>query len=63
MAEHDGRVNAWWEAQRQWNASMEHDMVEHSRRLTALEKRIIFISGAAAAIGSLVGALMTGLMQ
>ena len=63
MAEHDGRINAWWTQQREWNLKMEQKVDKHSLRLGALERKVLFISGAAAAIGSIVGALVSGFMQ
>lgn len=63
QAEHDGRINAWWEAQRAWNMKVDTKLHTLSVKLTALEKKIIFVSGAAAAIGSVLGALITGIIN
>ncbi|MCP3977224.1 MAG: hypothetical protein GY720_22270 [bacterium] len=57
QAEHDGRINAWWEAQHGYNARMDASLAEYSRRLTGLERKVIFFSGAASAIGAIAGAL------
>jgi len=63
QAEHDGRINAWWEAQREWNMKVDTKLHTLSFRLTALERKIIFVSGAAAAIGSGLGALIMGVIN
>lgn len=57
-AEHGGRVNAYWEAQHELNNRVDERMVSLGNRLTAAEKRIAWFAGAAAAIGSIVGALL-----
>lgn len=62
-AEHDGRINAWWEAQRTWNAKTDQKMHNFGVKLSALEKKVIFFSGFAAALGSGLGALITGLLN
>ncbi len=54
-AEHDGRINAWWEAQHQWNAKAEARMDTFSLRLLAIEKRMMWVAGFAAAVGAFVG--------
>ena len=59
-AEHDGRINAWWEAQRVWNDKLEARMNTYSKRLSAVEKRMVFFAGGAAAVGSGLGALIQG---
>ncbi len=57
QAEHDGRINAWWEAQHGYNAKNDAMISEYQRRLTGLERKVIFFSGAASAIGAIAGAL------
>ena len=62
IAEHDGRINAWWFAQREWNDR--HDTkCQDTRdkigalnvRLTAIEKRIIYVAGVMSALGAAFG--------
>lgn len=59
QAEHDGRINAWWENQRNWNSRVEVKMCRASDRLSALEKKVMWFSGFAAAVGSVAGVLVT----
>ena len=54
-AEHDGRINAWWEAQHDWNAKVEARITVLEKRVTAIEIRIAMIAGVAAILGSLLG--------
>ena len=58
VIDHDSRIDVWWEQQHVWNARMEQKMDRISLRLTALEKRVMWLSGAAAAIGALIGNLL-----
>jgi len=55
VAEHDGRIEAWWEAQREWNAKMETQVIGLTQRLTAVEKRMMWWAGAAAGAGGWIG--------
>jgi len=59
IAEHDGRTNAYWEAQHKWDSEMASCMKELKDRLTAVEKKVFFISGMASAIGAIAGTLLT----
>jgi hypothetical protein len=54
-AEHDGRINAYWEQQFRLNAKLEAMMTSFDKRLTAVERRVFWVSGFAAGIGSLIG--------
>lgn len=58
IADHDGRIDAWWEQQHGWNRVMEADSRNRDTRLTALEKKVMYFSGASAAFGSVIGALI-----
>ena len=60
IAEHDGRIEAWWVQQREWNNRMEERMETLTHRVSSVEKRMMWIAGAFAAIGSLAGQLLTG---
>ena len=55
IQDHDGRIDAYWEQQHKWNARIETQMGEVYTRLTAIEKRVVFFAGAAAAAGALIG--------
>lgn len=47
-SKHDGRIDAWWEAQHEWNGKIEP-------RVSAVEKRLIWFAGFSAAVGAYVG--------
>ncbi len=51
-AEHDGRINAWWVAQHEFNPKLES-------RVSALEKRVILVTGFGAGAGAVAGTLLT----
>lgn len=54
---HDGRIDAWWEAQHKLNDKVELSQMVTAQRLSAVEKKIMFISGFAAMFGAVVGSL------
>ena len=49
QAEHDGRINAWWEQQFKLNTDL-------MTRVSIVERRMIYASGFAAGVGALIGA-------
>jgi len=55
-SEHRGRSEAKWEYQDKFNIHMESLIHAVMNRMTALEKKVIFFSGVAAALGSGIGA-------
>jgi hypothetical protein len=66
ISEHDGRINAWWATQHQWNKDhamenrAEREKVAKSisdvgLRMTALEKKVAVIVAIAALAGSFLG--------
>jgi len=57
VAEHDGRINAWWESQRRWNKGVEKDVRDIFTRVRCLEHRVIFASGFIGCIGAIIGAV------
>ena len=63
QASHDGKIYAWWEAQREWNKEMDAKVYAFGVRLTALEKKVILMSGVAAGAGSGIGAWITSLLS
>lgn len=56
-AEHDGRINALWEAQHTLNMLSEKRFHAFATRLGALERKVMWFSGFSAAVGGLIGAL------
>ncbi len=58
-AEHDGRTNAWWDAQRSWNGTCDTWQHAIGIRMSAIERKIMWIAGFAAAVGALAGNLLT----
>ena len=57
ISAHDGRIDAWWSTQHKWNDKIEAAISGLVSRMTALEKRVMLISGASAAFGSILGAI------
>lgn len=60
-AEHDGRINAWWEAQHDWNGKIEKWQHTIGARMSAIERKIMWVSGFAAAIGAVAGNVLSNL--
>lgn len=58
--DHDARIDAWWEEQHRRNRSVDDRLDGITKRLSALERRIMWFCGAASAIGGIVGALLGG---
>lgn len=56
IADHDGTTMAWWQAQREWNQRVDRKIADLNVRLTAAERRLIYVAGAASALGGSVGA-------
>jgi len=70
IADHDGRIDAYWEAQFKLNDKTEGKFVTfgdntegkfaaYGLRLAAVERRVMWFAGVAAGIGSVVGGLLT----
>lgn len=59
ISEHDGRTNAWWDAQHSWNNKQEEKMEVVHGRITALERRVMFVSGIASGVGAVAGTLLS----
>lgn len=57
--DHDGRNDAWWDSQHDWNAKKEQLDASFERRLSAVERRMAAVSAAAAAIGAVAGTLLS----
>lgn len=58
IAEHDGRINAYWDQQRQFNAEVQDDMRNVFSRLNAVERRAAWMAGVGAGAGALLGTLL-----
>lgn len=58
IADHDGRIDAYWDEQHRWNSKMEDVIESIGLRLTSVEKKIMWFAGASAAVGSVVGAFV-----
>jgi len=56
-AEHDGRINAYWEQQFKTNGEIKLLTEKLSDRVMGVERKVMYISGFAAAIGGLIGGL------
>lgn len=56
--EHDGRINAWWESQHKFNAEIEERFRKLENRVSAIEKRIFWMCGAASMLGAIIGAYL-----
>ena len=59
IADHDGRIDAYWEAQFKLNDKIEGKFGSLYNRLEALEKRVMWFAGVAAGVGSVIGGLLT----
>lgn len=56
MADHDGRIDAWWKQQFKHNSELK-------AKVSALEKRIYWISGVMAGLGGAAGSGISALVQ
>ena len=63
IAEHHGRTEAWWVQQRALNVKTEASLEQLTLRISSIEKRMMWIAGFAAAVGSLLGNLIMGGLQ
>lgn len=50
-----GEHSARWEEQRRVNETVQERLRRHDNLLSALERRVIFISGGASAVGAILG--------
>ncbi len=55
IAEHDGRINAYWEAQHKLNEQTEAKLNAYGTRLMALEKKVLLF----AALGAIAGSILS----
>ena len=61
--EHGTREEVLWENQGDWNERTTTKLASVDRRLTALEKRVIWFTGAAAGVGAMIGTLLQGALS
>jgi len=59
-ASHEGKITAWWESQFSWNSKKEREDHTRDTRLTAVEKRVVWLAGLAAGVGAYVGNYFQG---
>lgn len=60
IAAHDGREEAHVAEDQRWKAKTDERLDHHAGRLLAIEKRIMWFSGLAAAGGGVIGSFLTG---
>lgn len=58
IAAHDAKIDALWDEQRRFNEGTTRKFSDAFRRLSALEHRVMWLAGAAAAGGAVLGALI-----
>ncbi len=58
-AEHDGKINSYWESQRSWNNRVDEKLTCDLGRIIALEKRLVWLSGVAAGLGGTLGGVVS----
>jgi hypothetical protein len=63
IAEHDGKITAFWNQQHDWNKVVDVSFRDIYGRINSLEKKIMWFAGAGAAIGAIVGALLPKLIS
>lgn len=63
IAEHDGRIEAWWEAQHKWNAVVEGEIASLQQTVHNLEKRVAYFAGGGAVVGAFLGAFATWMVR
>ena len=61
--EHDGRIDAWWDAQHTWNEKMEDWVLSLQKAVTKFERRMAYTAGWASGAGAVVGSLLVVLFQ
>jgi len=58
----DGRDDAWWEAQHEWNSRVEKDMRTLERRVSVVERKMAAVAAIASTLGGFLGALIAKLV-
>ncbi len=62
-AEHDGRINALWSEQREFNRETTLVIKKCTERLVTMEKRLIWMVGFGSGIGAVLGAFGASLIR
>ena len=62
QAEQHGRGEERWASQNNLNAHLLGTIRDHERRLQALEKRVMYFAGSAAALGALISGLASSMI-
>ncbi len=52
---HEGQISAWWGEQHRLNEIQETRFLAVESRITAVEKRMVWVAGFAAGLGSIIG--------
>jgi len=58
LAKHCGKVDAYWKMQLDWNKNMLHWKDRVDIKISSLEKKVMWLTGFAAAIGAILGNLI-----
>jgi len=58
VAAHDARIDAYWDAQHNWNAKIDTGASQALSRISSIERKMMWWAGFAAAAGSVVGSLI-----
>lgn len=58
-ARHEGATDERRRSDDRWYSHVEGTLIEHGNRLTAVERKVVWISGFAAAAGAILGVLVT----
>ncbi len=56
---HEGQIQAWWSAQHEWNAKIEVRNRTADTAISEIQKKLMWITGASAVVGSGLGGLIT----
>lgn len=60
---HDAKIYAWWDEQHRLNDSMRSANKMLEGRISTIEKRIMWVSGAFAGVGALIGTVVSKALQ
>ena len=52
IADHDGRNDAYWTAQHVWNSTKDKEISALGNRVSAIEKRVMWVAGIFSALGA-----------
>ncbi len=63
IADHDGRIDAYWDAQHALNERTTDTLEALTHRLGALEKKVVMFAGIAAGAGGLLGTFIRSFLE